>query len=61
MKEIKVQAENIDYETEFQYNFIGTVEENLKQSDDLLTPDPSEWPDSNTVEEYYNEHVHDRI
>lgn len=54
-------TENIDYETEFQYNFIGTVEENLKQSDDLLTPDPSEWPDSNTVEEYYNEHVHDRI
>ena len=53
---------NKEYENEFQYSsFIETVENLLSENNDLLTPNPSEWPNSNTVEEYYNEGVKGRI
>jgi hypothetical protein len=54
-------VQNKEYETEFQYsNFIDTIQNYLYESD-LLSPDPSEWPDSDVVEKYFNEQIQDRI
>jgi hypothetical protein len=53
--------ENIGYETEFQYNFIDTVQNYLSEYNDLLSPDPSEWPDDDVVEKYFNDAIVDRI
>ena len=53
--------ENKDYEQEFQYNFIATVGNSLSESGEQLSPDPSEWPDSNKVAEYFNDDLSGRI
>ncbi len=52
---------NKGYEEEFQYNFIGTVQNNLYEAEDLLTPSVSDWPDSDKVSEFMNEQIPDRL
>lgn len=54
--------DNIGYNEEFQYSsFIDTVQNYLSESSNLLSPDPSEWPDDKNVRKYFNEELVDRI
>ncbi len=52
---------NKEYENEFQYDFMGTVQNNLSEGDGLLIPDPSEYPDHRMVEKNYNDNVPNRL